>query len=78
MSKSDFSVTNQPLQLDRPVRITLPARAAYDLKAMQNVLASLGERLGCAKCMSGANCLFELERDFRVDEKLDVIPRNQF
>ncbi len=49
------------------IRITVPAKAAYDLKAFQKVLASLAERLGCRPCLSGADCFFQFERDFVVN-----------
>lgn len=56
-----------PIPFERPVRVKIPAKAAYDLDAMQNVLGNLAERLGCPQCLSGASCYFELERDFVAD-----------
>jgi hypothetical protein len=50
-----------------PVRVSLPARAAYDIEAFNKVVVSLAGRLGCDHCLSGAACFFELERDFVVD-----------
>jgi hypothetical protein len=50
-----------------PMRIVIPARVAFDVEAMSTVLVNLGERLGCGRCISGANCFFQLERDFVVD-----------
>ena len=50
-----------------PVRVTLPAKVAFDLDAFQKTLVNLAERLGCRPCLSGRACLFTLERDFIVD-----------
>ena len=61
----------------RPVRITLPAAVAYDLTALQKGIAVIAERLGCQPCFSGANCTFQLERDFVIDEKLQIGPRTR-
>lgn len=66
----------QPLPFNPTVRIAIPAKVAYDLGSLQKTFGNLAERLGCPQCLSGANCLFELERDFIVNDKLDVVPRN--
>lgn len=50
-----------------PVRVTLPARVAYDPKALKETIATLVERLGCPSCFSGAACSFEMERDFVIN-----------
>jgi hypothetical protein len=57
-----------------PVRITLPAKIAYDPKALKNSIAEVVERLGCPRCFSGADCLFEMERSFVINPagKLDA------
>ena len=57
-----------------PIRITIPAAVAYDLKAFQKGIATLVERLGCRPCFSGADCTFQLERDFVINEKLEIGP----
>lgn len=49
------------------VRVTLPAKVAYDPNALKESIAALVERLGCPECFSGAACLFETERDFVVN-----------
>lgn len=54
---------------ERPVRITLSAKVAYDLNSFQKVLGSLAERLGCPQCLSGVDCTFQLERNFIVDPR---------
>lgn len=54
----------------RAVRLTIPAKVAYNLDAFQESIADLVDRLGCRACFSGADCTFQLERDFVVNEAL--------
>jgi hypothetical protein len=61
-------------RLRGPVRITIPATVAYDLKAFQKSVASLVERLGCRGCFSGADCMFQTERDWVISEKHQLSP----
>lgn len=59
------------------IRVTIPAKTAYDLKSFQKVLGTLAERLGCRPCLSGVDCLFQLERDFVVNpesQELESLP----
>jgi hypothetical protein len=56
------------LRATGPIRITLPAKIAYDPGALKESIASVVERLGCPRCFSGANCLFQVEREFVVDQ----------
>ena len=63
------------LQLRGPVRITLPAKVAYNLDSLKSGIAAIVESLGCDKCFSGANCTFQLERDFLINEKLEIVSR---
>jgi hypothetical protein len=44
----------------------MPVSVAYDLKALQAGIADIVERLGCKPCFSGAECFFQLERDFLI------------
>jgi|GEM_PF-1217045 len=62
----------------RTVRLSIPVHVAADLGKFQSTLKGLAERLGCENCFSGANCLFELERNFLVNENLDVVPNHNF
>jgi hypothetical protein len=63
-------VENEPkIQARGTVRVSLPARIAYNPVALKKSIGSLLERLGCGKCFSGADCLFTHERDFVVDAK---------
>lgn len=54
------------------VRVSLPAAVAYDLGALQKGIAALGERLGCTPCVSGVDCLFLQERNFLINERLEI------
>jgi hypothetical protein len=49
-----------------PVRITLPARIAYSPDALKESIANTMERIGCPKCFSGADCYFQMERQFAL------------
>lgn len=55
------------LNLSGPVRITLPAKVAYNLDSLQSSISNIMERLGCGNCFSGADCTFRLEREFIID-----------
>ena len=52
---------------DNPIRVTVPAAVAFNPKAFKSSIATLMERLGCAKCFSGFDCRFQLQRDYLVD-----------
>ena len=56
-------------QLSGTVRVTIPVSVAYDLAKFKKSVASLAGKLGCGSCFSGANCLFQTERDYLVDAK---------
>jgi hypothetical protein len=59
--------TTPRLRAAGPVRISLPAKVAYDPKALKNSIKDIVERLGCPRCFSGAECLFQAERDFVIN-----------
>lgn len=56
------------VEVRTPVRITVPAKVAYNLDLFRKSVISLAERLGCPKCVSGRNCYFQLETDFVINE----------
>jgi hypothetical protein len=59
-----------------PIVVRIPAEVTFDLTKFNKVIANLGERLGCGPCISGANCNFEIIREFLVDPatlKVDVL-----
>lgn len=58
------------------VRLTLPARVANDLGALQKSLGSLAERLGHAQCATGCDILdLMMEREFILTEGVALNPQ---
>jgi hypothetical protein len=51
------------------VRVAIPAKVAANIKTLKSTLENIAERLGCRPCFSGADCFFELEKNYVVDEK---------
>lgn len=60
-----------------PIRITLPAKVAYSPDALKESIANVMERIGCPKCFSGADCFFQMERQFVLDASLQADPTPQ-
>jgi len=60
------------------VRISIPAEVAFDLKKLNRTIELVAERLGCKTCFSGADCKFQLERDFVFNEKLEFSRASHF
>jgi hypothetical protein len=56
------------------VRITLPARVTYDPDALKESIGRLAELIGHPDCFSGADCLFQMERDFLFDPEGSANP----
>lgn len=54
------------------VRVSIPAKVAFDLKSIQRVTAQVLGQLGCEACHSGYDIRFDVVRDFIVDENLGV------
>lgn len=54
------------------VRVSIPARVAFDLKSIQKVTAQVLGQLGCDACHSGFDIRFDVVRDFVVDANLNV------
>lgn len=50
-----------------PIVVHIPAEVTFDLAKFNEVIANLGERLGCLPCISGANCNFSIINEFVVD-----------
>jgi hypothetical protein len=58
------------------VRLTLPARVANDIGALQKGLKSLAERLGHPACATGCDILhLMLERDFSLTDAVALNPQ---
>jgi hypothetical protein len=51
------------------VTISIPAKVAYDLDAMQSVIKEVAGRLGCEQCHSGYDFRFRHALDFVVNPK---------
>ncbi len=60
-----------------PIRVTIPVNVAANIKTLKTSLQSVAERLGCKACFSGADCFFELERQYLIDEKAKLAARVQ-
>ena len=54
------------------VRVSLPAKVAYDLKSFQKIQSDILGRLGCEACCSGWDIRYDVSRQFAVDDKLHV------
>jgi len=59
--------TLKAISAHAPIVVRIPAEVTFDLAKFGKVIANLGERLGCGPCISGANCNFEIIREFLVD-----------
>lgn len=64
-------IVNYP---DPTIRFTIPASIALDPNGFLGTLDSIAERIGCRKCFSGVDCLFQREKDFHIDESGRAIP----
>lgn len=56
----------------RTVRVSLPAAVAFDLDRFQEVQRGILDRLGCQACCSGWDIRFDLQRQFLVDDRLNI------
>lgn len=54
------------------VRVSVPASVYFKLDAIQKVQKDILGRLGCLACCSGWDIRFDLQRQFMIDEKLNV------
>ena len=72
MAKSSPAEIDSAAFSDRTIRVTVPAKVAFDLKAIQKVQGSILDRLGCPACCSGFDIRFDVARSFVVDQKLNI------
>jgi hypothetical protein len=70
-----MAASTRKAELHGTVRVTLPASVAYSPDLLKKSIQKLMGRLGCLTCFSGANCLFQVERDFVVDAKAGALER---
>jgi hypothetical protein len=66
-----FAVTPIPIPREG-VTATLAEAVSFDLPKVQEALARVAGRLGCPTCCSGLDLTFRRERDFLVDERVNV------
>jgi hypothetical protein len=72
MSEAKVAVTRR----GGAVRLTVPARIANDLRALERGLGSLAERLGHTTCATGCDILeIMLEREFVLSEAVALNPQ---
>ncbi len=68
-----------PVKLARQggaVRLTLSAKVANDIGALEQSLKSLAERLGHPSCATGCDTLFlQVERDFTIGDDVALNPQ---
>lgn len=61
----------------KQVTVQVTEEQFNDSKAMQKITANTLGRLGCTECHSGFDINYLVVRDFVVNPKLEVIPREQ-
>jgi hypothetical protein len=59
-------------QPERAVSVTIPAKVSYDINALQDSLARIVGQLGCQACCSGFDISFLHEREFLLDQDLNL------
>jgi len=69
--KSSVAIGTWPTP-ERLVRVSIPAKVAYDLGNFQKVQVAILERLGCKACCSGWDIRWDITRSFAVDGKLNI------
>jgi hypothetical protein len=60
--------------LGNVVRVSVPAEVYFNLDKIQKVQKDIFNRLGHPHCYSGWDIRLDLERNFMVDERLNVKP----
>ncbi len=58
------------------VRLSIPAKVAYNAEAFRKSIYDLLDELGCPKCFSGVDCYFETIRDYVLDPSENVVSRS--
>jgi hypothetical protein len=49
------------------VRVSVPAKAYYDLDSIQKIQRDILGELGCLACCSGWDIRFDMQRNFVID-----------
>ena len=55
------------------IRLSIPAKVAYNAEAFQKSIYDLLDEIGCPKCFSGVDCYFSTIRDYVLDAKVNVV-----
>lgn len=58
------------------VRFVFPAALALSPEGFTSALANIAERLGCGKCFSGVDCLFQRHKDYVINDKSVALPQD--
>ena len=69
--KASVAIDTVPMP-ERTVRVSVPAKVAFDIASMQKVTVGILGKLGCPACHSGWDIRFSLERSFVVDEQMNI------
>jgi hypothetical protein len=78
MSKENDRIGASPATVQsNVVRVVVPAEVAFDLDKIQAVQKDILKRLGCLACCSGWDIRFDMEREFIVDQQLNIRSVNQ-
>ncbi|MCF7220716.1 hypothetical protein [Marilutibacter chinensis] len=72
-TKSTQLQAQGPFRAGNVIKVSLPASAYYDLSTFQKVQKDILGRLGCLACCSGWDIRWDVQRNFLVDEKLNVL-----
>lgn len=59
-------------EVDNVVNVSMPASVYYNLENFQKIHAGILGRLGCPACSSGWDIRYRLQRDFVIDENLNI------
>ena len=51
------------------IRLSIPAKVAYDADAFRKSIHSLLDELGCQACFSGVDCYFTTIRDYIINPR---------
>ncbi len=57
----------------KPIRVKVPAAAAFNLKDMNKITETVLGKLGCPGCHSGFDIRFDIEREFVFNERLEIV-----
>lgn len=71
----DLKLSKLKPNFDKSIRVTVPAKVAFDLPQLNKITGEVLKELGCPGCHSGFDIRFDIERQFVFNEKLERINR---